>query len=444
MDGQKEYLVGVKRQLEARIGCLTWDEMARQASVEPRALKTYRLPEGSANYRSMPPVVRQAFENLLNQPVRDPSIDLDSLVPALAWLVMSQAHVAVIERQIISGLDRYRGAENGLTVEERRVMAMLSRQALMNGLPDVGGEIHVLLEACTRPLGQWLPVPAVLETGYGDTVLIDPDSLMPTPEAQDLAAGFWSVSAHIEESLFAKFAEALDKYSPDAAADYYTLARKFIVTHPVATNDELFAIARQLPSVLGMALQQEFYEPVPEAFATRGIIQRCGHCNSLLKNVGGAQQCQATACRLTNPTLLGLEQSPADCRRVTRGIRQYWVEPGIDEIRLYRALADAGLAVSLYPYRDRVDVAVGDEIGIDLKTYASPEILGARFRKGLGGLAHYPQKLIVIPDWLVRRVPAYLDRLTSALGDSASRVRCRSLSQAIADIVPRRQGRVRS
>jgi hypothetical protein len=382
----------------------------------------------------MPPVVRQAIESLLHQPARDPTKESAALVPALAWLVVSQAHVAVIDGRTISGLDRYHGASNGLTVEDRRVMAMISRASLVHGLQDFGGEIHTLLANCTRRLGDWLTIPAVLDDGYADAVLIDPDSLMPTAEAQDLAAGFWSVTAHIEESLFAKFSEVLDKYSEEAAAEYYTRTREFIVTHPVATTDELFAIGKHLPSVLGMALQQEFYEAVPEAFSVRGTVQLCGHCHSLLRNINGKLQCQTTACRLSSPLLEGAFLSPSECRRVTRGIRQYWVEPGIDEIRLYRALIQQELPAFLYPFRDKVDVGVADEIGIDLKTYASPEILGARFRKGLGGLALYPHKFIVIPDWLVRRVPVYIDRLVHALGDTAPRVRCLPLSRVVSEV----------
>ena len=40
---QKEYLLGVKQALEARIGRLTWDDLAAHAKIEPRALKAYRM-----------------------------------------------------------------------------------------------------------------------------------------------------------------------------------------------------------------------------------------------------------------------------------------------------------------------------------------------------------------------------------------------------------------
>ena len=79
---------------------------------------------------------------------------------------------------------------------------------------------------------------------------------------------------------------------------------------------------------------------------------------------------------------------------------------------------------------DRVDIAVGDT-GIDLKSYASPELLGDKVRRNKGGLSHYRHKWLVIPDWLVARTPGYLDRLRHALEDAASSIRCLSASEAL-------------
>jgi hypothetical protein len=40
----------------------------------------------------------------------------------------------------------------------------------------------------------------------------------------------------------------------------------------------------------------------------------------------------------------------------------------------------------------------------------------------MGGLVHYKHKWLVIPDRLIQRIPAYLERLRSALGSSPVRV----------------------
>jgi hypothetical protein len=71
---------------------------------------------------------------------------------------------------------------------------------------------------------------------------------------------------------------------------------------------------------------------------------------------------------------------------------------------------------------------VGD-IGIDLKAYASPETLGRRFKRSLGGLAHYQEKWIVIPDWLASATPSYVARLTSAM--DRKEVLCLTVDQVI-------------
>ena len=120
--------------------------------------------------------------------------------------------------------------------------------------------------------------------------------------------------------------------------------------------------------------------------------------------------------------------------RVTRGIQQYWVEPGFDELRFYDALLNHKIEAELYPGMDRVDIAVGS-IGIDLKCYSSPELLGNKIRRDKGGLAFYEKKWLVVPDWLTRYTPNYLDRLRSALEDTARSVRCLTVSFALQEIL---------
>ena len=110
---QKVFLTAVKLKLSKLEGRdLTWDEVAGMAGIEPRALKTYRVPESSADYRAMPPVVEAAIKGLLERranptPVTEEASPLDSLlVPALAALVMRQARGSLIEGRMIAGSSR--------------------------------------------------------------------------------------------------------------------------------------------------------------------------------------------------------------------------------------------------------------------------------------------------------------------------------------------------
>lgn len=44
---------------------LTWDALAEEAGIAPRALKNYRLPDESQNHRGMPNLARRAVQQLL-------------------------------------------------------------------------------------------------------------------------------------------------------------------------------------------------------------------------------------------------------------------------------------------------------------------------------------------------------------------------------------------
>lgn len=52
------------KEARARLG-VTWDEMAELTGIHPRALKTYRMPDASTNFRIMPSVAYKAVENVL-------------------------------------------------------------------------------------------------------------------------------------------------------------------------------------------------------------------------------------------------------------------------------------------------------------------------------------------------------------------------------------------
>jgi hypothetical protein len=293
-------------------------------------------------------------------------------------------------------------------------MALVSRARLTSGLPDVGAEIHDLLHHCTRPLGEWLPLPSIHAGRLSQVVLLDAEELVPTLEADELARRFTSTSATLEELLFSRLSAELRKSSRAAAANYYTRVREFIVRHAIATAADLRELIADLPSSVGMLIGQQFYQPVPDGWAVEGYMKICAHCGNALKTRPHGDECRTRACAETLAVSSSGSLLLENTLRLSRGIRQYWQEPGFDEVRLFDELTAAGLPAELYPQQDRVDIEVGD-VGIDLKAYVSPELLGARLQRSIGGLAHYKVKWLVIPDRLIRRIPAYLERLSSAL-----------------------------
>ena len=369
----------------------------------------------------------------LRDPVRD-----DLLIPSLAALVVRLARMSLFEGKMVSGTTRTHGSPVGLGPDDRRAMSAISRACLVHGLPDYGAEVHELLSLCTRPLGDWLPIPTVNRAGLGYTVLIHADDGIPSAEAEELAAGFTGMTAAIEEQLFAKFVDVLNRHPEPHASTYYTKVREFVIRRPVCNLDDFKAgLTEEVPARLWMLIQREFYEAMPTGWCIDGAVAICNHCGNAMKKGRAGLVCRTLACAALNPAQLSKSVSPATVMRVARGIRQYWVEPGIDELRLYDALAASGVTAELYPSRDRVDIAVG-EIGIDLKTYVSPETLGQKFRRSIGGLAFYRRRLLVIPDWHAETVPSYIDRLKRAMGRDD--VTCLTVSEALAMLVSKEAG----
>ena len=57
---QQDYLKAAK----AALG-VTWDVLAKQAGINPRALKTYRMPDSSEDHRGLPDLARRAIDGIL-------------------------------------------------------------------------------------------------------------------------------------------------------------------------------------------------------------------------------------------------------------------------------------------------------------------------------------------------------------------------------------------
>jgi hypothetical protein len=436
---QKAFLQDAKRRLLRQYPDLTWDRFATLAEIEPRTLKTYRMPEGTTGYRAMPRLVRGKIEALVRgaeaveisvaggseiavPPSRSERASFEViLVPALAALVIRQARLAVIDGRPVLGTDRYAGDQVGLTREDRHAMALVSRAQLRHGQRDIGAEIHELLFACTKPLGDWLPLASIHAERLSQVVLLDPEEGVPTREADELAQRFVSTTASIEEQLFSRFREQLAKGSRIAASAAYTRVREFVVRHPIATRDELAGLTSDLPSTISVLLNQEFYEPVPESWGSADQLTICAHCRNAIQSTEAGRVCRTRACAESLPVHSGRGYSLQESLRLTRGLRQYWQEPGFDEVRVFDELLAAGFKPVLYPQLDTVDIEVG-KVGIDLKAYVSPELLAGRLDRSIGGLINYTQKWLVIPDRLIRRVPAYLERLRNAMRVARVRV----------------------
>lgn len=59
---QKDILLEIKELLGG-----TWDDVAEATKIDPRTLKSYRLPEESKGYREMKYWIRQGVEGILTK-----------------------------------------------------------------------------------------------------------------------------------------------------------------------------------------------------------------------------------------------------------------------------------------------------------------------------------------------------------------------------------------
>jgi hypothetical protein len=453
IDSQKSFLTAAKTALARKGERLTWDQFAQRLGVEPRALKTYRVPSESSDYRTMPKLLVEKIEALLRDsespsappgglagsdlPSWSGGHDVMKLLPAsLAALVVRQARQVFMGggASMVSGVDRLRTGFSGLGDEDRRAMALVSRARLTAGLNDVGSEIHQLLSSCKSPLGEWLPVPAIKDAGLASVRLIDAEDRMPTLEAEELAAGFSGATGLMEEQVFAAFQDALSKQPAKDADDYYSQVRAFVVRNPVVQRTKMFRFYQTLPTAVWTCVDQQFYEPVPSSLVAGDEVTLCSHCANVMVPSCGALRCTTAACCAEHGPSPGSTVPTTDLYRLNKSLRKYWFEPGIDELRLAKRLEALGHKVRLYPNRDTVDLDLGEgsAVGVDLKAYSSPELLGERLKRRPGGLRTYKKPLLVVPDWLARRVPNYIDRVSACL--EGSPIRALTLSDAVEEI----------
>jgi hypothetical protein len=450
---QKSFLASAKRALSGGGERLTWDQFAARVGVEPRALKTYRMPATSSDFRTMPKLLVEKIESL----VRDASAagaataaarELDVaewtrasdpmtlLAVSLAALVTRQARQVFMGggASMVSGVDRLWAGVSGLGDEDRRAMSLVSRARLSLGLSDVGAEIHELLAQCSKPFGKWLPIPAIKDAGLSSVCLIDPEDRMPTLEAEELASGFSGLTGSLEEQVFAAFQDSLSKQSQKDADEYYTQVRTFVVRNPVVTRKHLLKFLGTLPSAIWVCVDQQFYEPLPSGLVVGEMATLCGHCSNVMARAAGALRCTTAACYAEHGPTPGRTLPAAELFRLNKSLRKYWFEPGVDEVRLAERLEALGHTVRMYPNRDTVDLDLGEGSanGFDLKAYGSPELLGERLRRRPGGLRNYRKPLLVVPDWLARRVPNYIERVSACL--EGSLIRALTLTDAVEEI----------
>ena len=227
---------------------------------------------------------------------------------------------------------------------------------------------------------------------------------------------------HLREHSSPAAPELVQRLRQERRLKAYSRLREKIVRSPVyerrAISDFLEAEGLDL---VDDAIRR-WSQPIPlGALARDGSFKICANCGGLLyphRDRRGYPdgRCRISACLEEVPSSRSRETvaDPTGWRVFADDILAYWVGPGLAEIRLYDELRAAGLDVEIYPRDDAADVGKGVDLGIDVKSYSCPRLLGEVLSQRIGGLGIFSRRFVAIPDGMVDRRPRYLEDLREA------------------------------
>lgn len=331
--------------------------------------------------------------------------------------------------------------DHSMPASLRQAMALLSRLRIDEGKIDHCASLHQVLTRCTEPLGSpaWAIDAFSAEVfDFSDVRLIDPYHRCPTPECVELGAGVGvnhsNVRQHIEEAMsFTELSTLCAKFGArrDAA---YTQLRQFIGRNPLTTHAAIDAFVQEHH----ISAAEQFLRGCWSAPDARHLINDrlhgCRHCQAPLEAYGDNNgRCIQRLCgnyRVPVPLSEGRDDTPR-MRVLAAHLMTYWYGPAIDELRVYDRAIELGLPVFLYPYSDACDVAIGDDIGIDVKGYSSPQLLGQALNRSIGGLTRYARRIVAISDVAATANPGYLKLLKRTLGSNPHRLELMRVSELL-------------
>jgi len=301
----------------------------------------------------------------------------------------------------------------------RRALARVSRLCVLDGVEDLGASIHMVMGLAGRPMSDW-GIPSFGGSfRYRDVELADGDLGVPTDDCRELARMGGREIDISEELHHEQLRAAVQGYPAAQRHAAYTAIRQFVVRNPVVSVDALHRFITGGHVHGARAISGQF-RPIPQGAIVSGRARMCGRCGSLLWPVTDPGfpegRCQVRQCAAAGETVIGREiEEPTLHRLATAPVLAFWVGPGLDEIALYDALHDRRLNAVLYPLSDAADVGIdGLDVGLDVKNYSSPIVLGTRLSNGIGRLAMFKRRIIVVPDYKLRLNRRYLEDLTAA------------------------------
>jgi hypothetical protein len=291
---------------------------------------------------------------------------------------------------------------------------MLVMECLIRGYPPPTHIGEVIDQWCRIPPIEW-PLPLSPSGRFYQEPLIDEDNEI-TTLCRELAQGlsFGDAELELNESLMAQVRTLAQARRNQQG---YVVFRRYLIEHPIATQDELSEVGSLREMSPFAASLHEMYERIPATAIHNAQLYLCGHCGWTLEHVGAQLKCGGPRCAtLTENFSRGTTIQAYDASdpplRVRRAIRQYIVAPGVYELHLSRQIEALGLTCVLWPFYDQYDLQVifdnGEVWAIDVKDWKYPHLLGRSLTTFQDITPDWKQAFFAIPDARVAENPTYL------------------------------------
>ncbi|QTA84433.1 hypothetical protein [Desulfonema magnum] len=361
-------------------------------------------------------------------PQKDSPYNILALPPETILILLAQG----LERQydtLRNNRSVVRQKQTELDASLIAALPRLSALYMCEGKEDKAASVHKLMEMATTPLKEWgIDYFAKEDFPYQDVILIDPQTLAPTPESFELAAksGGYGEDQILEDHYHTQVRDLVQS-ARTRRDQLYTSIREFIVRHPLATIREIEDWKDSLRFPKAKPTLASFYRDIPVGWTHDGTVHQCSNCGGLLKPHPDKRLYPDGICVVSNCRKKGIfhktdELSDSqDMKLLKNQLLTYWVGPGLDEIKIYDAAKAAGRNAALYPSSDACDISLdGFAVGIDAKSYTSAMLLIKRLNNSIGRLIEYDRKIIAVSDELDDRFGNYMATLRSEKKDAAN------------------------
>ena len=281
---------------------------------------------------------------------------------------------------------------------------------------------------CSTPLGNW-GLPILPPETDADSVFISYDELSEDclALARPATEGIPDVEAEMTENIMLDIKEACSQLRNPQV---YAHCRRFLIEHPICTQDELEGLTSVLPGNSLPRLLLSAYEDIPNHFVVGRSIAACPHCGWTIRwTIERKPFCVTSLCNSviqTRPNVRAvITSSLGRLLRLKRGLQMYVGVPGLSELQLTKELAKMkGVETELWPEFDAYDLKItfkgtGEVWAIDVKDYRNPTRL-AREVKPFRADPPWDQAFYAFPQH--RRSRGYMEAFRNLRPDSTIQV----------------------